>query len=150
MNIDMKRNHCRADIICADAGSYGSVACVLARSYQPGMHFPGMPYPDNVRTAQEVENLIRAAGATPATIAIIAGQPCIGLDHDQLELLGKAGTSCRKVSRRDLLPTIAQGVHGATTVAATMLLAHLAGIHVFVTGGIGVIQHSPRPDLDIE
>lgn len=88
----------------------------------------GMPYPDNVATAKAVENVIRQGGATPATIAILGGRVCIGLSNEQLETLGKLGTKCLKVSRRDVAHCVALGLDGATTVSATMLLAHRAGI----------------------
>jgi pseudouridine-5'-phosphate glycosidase len=93
----------------------------------------GMPYPQNVRTAREVEQIIRDAGAVPATIAVIAGKICIGLSDEQLELLGSS-PDAMKVSRRDLAYVLAQARLGATTVAATMICAQLAGIEVFVTG----------------
>jgi len=108
-----------------------------------------MPYPQNLETALAVEAIIRKGGAVPATIAIIAGRPCVGLDAHELETLARAGTACRKVSRRDLLATVVQRVHGATTVAATMLLAHLAGIAVFVTGGVGGVHRGAEATLDI-
>src|SRR3954452_9677586 len=96
----------------------------------------GMPYPQNVQTAREVEQVIRDAGAVPATIAIIDGRICIGLGDEQLELLGQSKDAL-KVSRRDLAYVLATKKLGATTVAATMICAKLAGIEVFVTGGIG-------------
>ena len=107
----------------------------------------GMPYPDNVATAREVEQLVRDEGAVPATIAILDGVPCIGLDDDQLELLG-SDPGIRKVSIRDLAHVVAQGAHGATTVATTMRLAHLAGIHVFVTGGLGGVHRGAATSFD--
>ena len=90
----------------------------------------GMPYPSNVRTAVEVENIIRSRGAVPATIALIGGRPHIGLTEREIEMLGKEGHNVKKVSRRDLAFVVANKLHGATTVSATMLLAHLAGIKV--------------------
>ncbi|HEX7739244.1 MAG TPA: pseudouridine-5'-phosphate glycosidase [Marmoricola sp.] len=107
----------------------------------------GMPYPDNVATAREVEQLVRDEGATPATIAILDGVPRIGLDDDQLELLG-SDPGIRKVSIRDLAHVIAQRAHGATTVATTMRLAHLAGIRVFVTGGLGGVHRGAATSFD--
>ncbi|TFW32442.1 pseudouridine-5'-phosphate glycosidase [Massilia horti] len=108
----------------------------------------GMPYPQNVQTAREVEQVIRDAGAVPATIAIIGGRICIGLSDEQLELLGTS-QDAMKVSRRDLPYVLAQGKLGATTVAATMICADLAGIDVFVTGGIGGVHRGAETSFDI-
>ena len=108
----------------------------------------GMPYPQNVQTAREVEQVIRDAGAVPATIATIAGKICVGLSAEQLELLG-ASPDAMKVSRRDLPFVLAQGRLGATTVAATMICARLAGIEVFVTGGIGGVHRGAATSFDI-
>lgn len=108
----------------------------------------GMPYPQNVAMAREVEQIIRDGGAVPATIAIIDGKICIGLAPEQLELLATA-TDAIKVSRRDLAYVIAQGKLGATTVAATMICAELAGIKVFVTGGIGGVHRGAETSFDI-
>jgi len=108
----------------------------------------GMPYPQNVQTAREVEQLIRDAGAVPATIALIGGKICIGLSDQQLELLGQSKDAL-KVSRRDLAYVLATGKLGATTVAATMICAKLAGIEVFVTGGIGGVHRGAETSFDI-
>lgn len=108
----------------------------------------GMPYPQNVQTAREVEQVIRDAGAVPATIAIIDGRICIGLSDEQLELLGQSKDAI-KVSRRDLAYVLAQKKLGATTVAATMICAKLAGIEVFVTGGIGGVHRGAETSFDI-
>lgn len=108
----------------------------------------GMPYPQNVQTAREVEDVIRAAGAVPATIAIMDGKICIGLSDDQLEILGNSKDAI-KVSRRDLAYVLAQKKLGATTVAATMICAQLAGIEVFVTGGIGGVHRGAETSFDI-
>ena len=108
----------------------------------------GMPYPDNVRTAREVEALIRRLGAEPATIAVIGGRIRIGLSDDELELLGRSGQA-HKVSRRDLPAVLASGELGATTVAGTMICAALAGIEVFVTGGIGGVHRGAQETFDI-
>ena len=108
----------------------------------------GMPYPQNVQTAREVEQIIRDAGAVPATIAIIGGKICIGLSEDQLEQLGTAPDAI-KVSRRDLAYVLSQRLLGATTVAATMICAQLAGIEVFVTGGIGGVHRGAETSFDI-
>ena len=91
----------------------------------------GMPYPKNVETAVSVENVIRENGAVPATIAIIGGRLKVGLTPDQLEYFGKKGTAITKVSRRDIPMIVAKGQDGATTVAATMMIASMAGIQVF-------------------
>jgi pseudouridylate synthase len=108
----------------------------------------GMPYPENVRTAREVETLIRGLGAEPATIALIGGRIRIGLADDELELLGRSGDAA-KVSRRDLPAVLASGGLGATTVAGTMICAALAGIEVFVTGGIGGVHRGAPESFDI-
>lgn len=108
----------------------------------------GMPYPKNVETAQNVEQIIRKNGATPATIAVLDGRIKIGLTNTDLELLGKA-PNVQKVSRRDLSFVIAKQLNGATTVAATMILADLAGIRIFVTGGIGGVHRGAPKTFDI-
>ncbi|WP_322402715.1 pseudouridine-5'-phosphate glycosidase [Massilia luteola] len=108
----------------------------------------GMPYPQNVQTAREVEQVIRDAGAVPATIALIDGKICVGLADDQLERLGNAPDAL-KVSRRDLAYVLAEKKLGATTVAATMICAALAGIEVFVTGGIGGVHRGAETSFDI-
>jgi pseudouridine-5'-phosphate glycosidase len=108
----------------------------------------GMPYPQNVQMAREVEQIIRDSGAVPATIAIIDGKVCIGLSEQQLELLGNS-PDAMKVSRRDLPYVLATKRLGATTVAATMICAHMAGIKVFVTGGIGGVHRGAETSFDI-
>ncbi|AVR95600.1 pseudouridine-5'-phosphate glycosidase [Pseudoduganella armeniaca] len=108
----------------------------------------GMPYPQNVQTAREVEQIIRDGGAVPATIAIIGGKICVGLTDEQLELLGQS-PEAMKVSRRDLAYVLAQNKLGATTVAATMICARLASIPVFVTGGIGGVHRGAETSFDI-
>ena len=108
----------------------------------------GMPYPRNVEMALEVEAIIRDAGAVPATIAVLAGVPRIGLSRDELETLASHG-GVAKVSLRDLPFIIATRAHGATTVAATMRLAALAGIRVFVTGGLGGVHRGAETSFDI-
>jgi len=108
----------------------------------------GMPYPKNVETAREVEQIVRDGGAVPATIAVLDGIPRIGLDDAQLDVLGSDET-VRKVSIRDLPYVVATHAHGATTVASTMRLASLAGIRVFVTGGIGGVHRGGESSLDI-
>ena len=108
----------------------------------------GMPWPDNLQTAQAVENTIRGEGAVPATIAILDGKICIGLDATQLERVARDGTLV-KASRRDLAYVVSQGLSAATTVSATMICAHLAGIKVFVTGGIGGVHREASQTFDI-
>ncbi|UGQ47254.1 pseudouridine-5'-phosphate glycosidase [Massilia endophytica] len=108
----------------------------------------GMPYPQNVHTAIEVEQIIRDAGAIPATIAIMNGKICVGLTSEQLEILGNS-PDAMKVSRRDLPYALSQNKLGATTVAATMICAELAGIPVFVTGGIGGVHRGAETSFDI-
>ncbi|MEX0623172.1 pseudouridine-5'-phosphate glycosidase [Saccharospirillum sp.] len=109
----------------------------------------GMPWPDNATTAKEVEQIIRDAGAVPATIAIINGRLKAGLTGDEIDTLAKAGQSVAKCSRRDLPFVVAQGQHGATTVAATMIIADMAGIRVFATGGIGGVHRGAQQSFDI-
>ncbi|MCM3031467.1 pseudouridine-5'-phosphate glycosidase [Niallia sp. MER 6] len=108
----------------------------------------GMPYPQNVETAKEVEDIIRKNGAVPATIAIIDGKIKIGLSDDEIEFLAKSD-DIEKASRRDLPYLIANKKNGATTVAATMICAELAGIEVFVTGGIGGVHREAEQTMDI-
>ena len=108
----------------------------------------GMPWPQNVETARLVEADIRAAGAVPATIAVLAGRLHIGLDADALDRLGQA-RDVAKLSRADLAACLASGGTGATTVAATMIAAHLAGIAVFATGGIGGVHRGAENSFDI-
>eukprot|EP00892_Ulva_mutabilis_P010666 jgi/Ulvmu1/7972/UM004_0205.1 len=109
----------------------------------------GMPYPQNLQTAKRVEHTVREGGAVPATIAIINHKCCIGLDDKQLEALARHGLKCVKVSRRDILPVLTSGEMGATTVAATMLLASAAGVRVFVTGGIGGVHRGVERTMDV-
>ena len=108
----------------------------------------GMPYPQNVKMATEVEGIIRGHDAVPATIAVLDGVPHVGLDAEQLEVLASSG-DVAKASVRDLAYVMARGVHGATTVAATMRLAHLAGIRVFATGGLGGVHRGAPGTFDI-
>lgn len=108
----------------------------------------GMPYPQNVETARAVEAEVRAHGATPATIAVIGGNLHIGLDVAQLDALAQA-RDVAKLSRADMAACIAMGGTGATTVAATMIAAHLAGIGVFATGGIGGVHRGAETTFDI-
>lgn len=108
----------------------------------------GMPWPQNLETAREVEDVIRAEGAVPATIAVIGGRIRVGLTPDELQQLAQS-PDAMKLSRRDLPFAIATGRLGATTVAATMICAHLAGIEVFVTGGIGGVHRGGHESFDI-
>jgi pseudouridylate synthase len=108
----------------------------------------GMPYPENVATARQVEDEVRANGAVPATIAVLDGRIKIGLSADELEGLGTA-QDVLKLSRADLPYAVASGRDGATTAAATMICAHLAGIRVFATGGVGGVHRGVETSLDI-
>ncbi|MGD6944001.1 pseudouridine-5'-phosphate glycosidase [Cytobacillus gottheilii] len=108
----------------------------------------GMPYPQNVETAKEVEDIIRQGGAVPATIAILDGKIKIGISDEELEFLATSN-DIEKASRRDLPYLIATKKNGATTVAATMICAELAGIEVFVTGGIGGVHREAETTMDI-
>ena len=109
----------------------------------------GMPYPKNVQTAVAVENTIRENGAVPATIAIIKGRLKVGLTPDELEYFGKKGMAITKTSRRDIPVIVSKGEDGATTVAATMMIAAMAGIQVFATGGIGGVHRGAETTMDI-
>ena len=108
----------------------------------------GMPFPQNVETARLVEDDVRTAGATPATIAVLKGTLHVGLEAAELDALGQA-QNVAKLSRADIAASIAMGGTGATTVAATMIAAHLAGIHVFATGGIGGVHRGAELSFDI-
>jgi len=109
----------------------------------------GMPYPQNVETALRVEKTIREGGAVPATIAIIGGLLKAGLTEAEIEYLGKKGTAVTKASRRDLPVLVARKQDGATTVTTTMIIAALAGIKVFATGGIGGVHRGAETTMDI-
>ncbi len=109
----------------------------------------GMPYPQNVETALRVEAEVRAHGAVPATMAIIDGRLKAGLSRGEIETLGQSGRSVVKVSRRDIPFIVAQGATGATTVAATMVIAAMAGIRVFATGGIGGVHRGAAQSFDV-
>ena len=109
----------------------------------------GMPYPQNVETALNVEKIIREAGAIPASIAIIKGKITVGLSPDEIEYLGKKGLKVIKASRRDLPVLLARGEDGATTVTTTMIGAALAGVKVFATGGIGGVHRGAETTMDI-
>jgi pseudouridine-5'-phosphate glycosidase len=109
----------------------------------------GMPYPQNVATALQVEQEVRQHGAVPATIAIVGGRLKAGLSRDEIEQLGRAGHAVTKVSRRDIPFIVASGGLGATTVAATMVVAAMAGIRVFATGGIGGVHRGAQESFDV-
>ena len=109
----------------------------------------GMPYPQNLETARLCEAEARKNGAEPATVAVIHGQLCAGLTDEELEYLAKAGPNVAKASRRDLPVLIARKADGATTVAATMIVAAMAGIRVFATGGIGGVHRGAETTMDI-
>ena len=109
----------------------------------------GMPYPQNVETALNVEKIIRDHGAVPATIAIIKGRLKAGLSAEEIDYLGKTGAGVTKASRRDLPILVAEGRDGATTVTTTMMIAAMAGIKVFATGGIGGVHRGAETTMDI-
>ena len=109
----------------------------------------GMPYPKNVETALLVEQTLRDNGAVPATIAILGGRLKAGLSKEEITYLGKAGRKVAKVSRRDLPVICARGADGATTVTTTMMIAHMAGIQVFATGGIGGVHRGAETTMDV-
>ena len=109
----------------------------------------GMPYPENVETAILCEQMVRDNGAVPATIAIIEGEAVVGLSLEEIEHIGKLGEQVVKVSRRDIPYVMAKKLNGATTVSATMILAEMANIHVFATGGIGGVHKKAEVTMDI-
>ena len=109
----------------------------------------GMPYPQNVETALKVEGTVRENGAVPATIAVIGGRLKAGLTPEEIEYLGKKGRGVAKASRRDLPVLVAQGRDGATTVTTTMIIAAMAGIKVFATGGVGGVHRGAETTMDI-
>ena len=109
----------------------------------------GMPYPQNVETALKVEEIIRSNGAVPATIAILGGRLKAGLTKDEIEYLGKQGQAVTKASRRDLAVLVAKGADGATTVTTTMMIANMAGIKIFATGGIGGVHRGAETTMDV-
>ncbi|MBQ9647542.1 MAG: pseudouridine-5'-phosphate glycosidase [Oscillospiraceae bacterium] len=109
----------------------------------------GMPYPQNVETALAVEKIIRDNGAVPATVAIIGGRLKAGLSEQEINYLGKTGAKVPKASRRDLPVLVAKGMDGATTVTTTMMIAAMAGISIFATGGIGGVHRGAEVTMDI-
>ncbi len=109
----------------------------------------GMAYPANVETALAVEDVVRAHGAVPATIAVLGGRPAAGLTREQIEKFGREGPQIMKVSVRDLPHVVARGLDGATTVASTMRIAAMAGIPVFATGGMGGVHRGAGETFDV-
>ncbi len=109
----------------------------------------GLPRPQNLQTAQRLEEIVREGGAIPATIAIIDGKLCVGLSHDQINSLAN-NSDIRKISTRDIPVAVAQSLNGATTVASTTWIAHRAGIKVFATGGIGGVHRGSLPDVSAD
>ncbi|HPE16799.1 MAG TPA: pseudouridine-5'-phosphate glycosidase, partial [Oscillospiraceae bacterium] len=109
----------------------------------------GMPYPKNVETALAVEKAVREEGAVPASVAVLSGRMKAGLSPDEIEFLGKKGLEVTKASRRDLPILLSRGEDGATTVAATMIVAAAAGIRVFATGGIGGVHRGAETTMDV-
>lgn len=109
----------------------------------------GMPYPQNVETALLVEETVRKNGAVPATIAIIGGRLKVGLSSEEINYFGKKGREITKASRRDIAPIIAKKLDGATTVTTTMMIASMAGIKIFATGGIGGVHRGAETTMDI-
>lgn len=109
----------------------------------------GMPYPQNVETALLVEETVKKFGAVPATIAIIGGRLKVGLTKEEIDYFGKKGTAITKASRRDIAPIIAKKLDGATTVTTTMMIANMAGIKIFATGGIGGVHRGAETTMDI-
>lgn len=109
----------------------------------------GLPRPQNLETAQRLEQIVRQEGAIPATIAVLEGKLCVGLDQNQVQRIA-TGDDIRKLSTRDLAIAVTRGWNGATTVASTMWIAHRAGINVFATGGIGGVHRGPLPDVSAD
>lgn len=109
----------------------------------------GMPYPKNVETALRVEEIVRENGAIPATIAIIGGKLTVGISKEEIDYLGKKGLNVTKASRRDIPILVSRNEDGATTVAATMIIASMAGVKIFATGGIGGVHRGAEVTMDI-
>src|SRR6266851_5514289 len=109
----------------------------------------GLPRPQNLETAQRLERIVRDEGASPATIAVLEGKLSVGLDQNQIELIGN-GENVKKISTRDLAVAVTRGWNGATTVASTLWVAHRVGIQVFATGGIGGVHRGPLPDISAD
>jgi len=143
----MKSGAVPLDLSPEVAAAIGAGAAVVALESTIITH--GMPYPQNLQTAREVEAIVRAGGATPATIAVIDGSIRVGLDEAGLEQLGRTGFAAAKASRRDLAFLMVARKTAGTTVAATMQIAALAGIRVFATGGIGGAHRGAEETFDI-
>jgi len=109
----------------------------------------GLPRPRNLETARSLERIVRDEGASPATIAVLEGKLCVGLDQNQIERVGN-DDDIKKISTRDLAVAVARGWNGATTVASTLWVAHRVGIQVFATGGIGGVHRGPLPDVSAD
>ena len=127
----------------------GVAACKPVVALESTIISHGMPYPQNVETALKVEQIIRDSGAVPATIAILGGRLKAGLTAEEIEYLGKKGQDVTKASRRDLAVLVSRKADGATTVTTTMMIAHMAGIQVFATGGIGGVHRGAETTMDI-
>lgn len=139
----------RFRVACSDAVQAALEAGKPVVALESTIISHGMPYPKNVETALQVEQTVRDCGAVPATVAVIGGQMTAGLTTAQIEHLGKKGLAVTKASRRDLPILAARGEDGATTVAATMIIAAMAGIPVFCTGGIGGVHRGAETTMDI-
>ncbi|MCF0194681.1 MAG: pseudouridine-5'-phosphate glycosidase [Bacteroidaceae bacterium] len=144
--------------MCSTTDNHLSVAPAVAEALASGRPVValestiithGMPYPQNVETALRVEQTVRDNGAVPATIAVIGGRLKAGLSAEEIEYLGRKGMAVTKASRRDLPVLVARGEDGATTVATTMIIAAMAGIKVFATGGIGGVHRGAETTMDI-
>ena len=147
MSIEQKLNSSYLDIAPEVAKALEQGKAVVALESTIISH--GMPYPRNVETALTVEETVRKNGATPATIAILNGRVKVGLSGEELEYLGKSGSKVIKTSRRDIPFVVSQKKDGATTVASTMIVAALAGISVFATGGIGGVHRGFESTMDV-
>ncbi|XP_043723053.1 pseudouridine-5'-phosphate glycosidase isoform X2 [Telopea speciosissima] len=139
------RWHVRVSPDVSDALMCGSAVVALEST----IISHGMPYPQNLQTAKEVEAIVRENGAVPATMAILDGIPCIGLTSEELEKLAKLGTKAQKTARRDIAYVVATRGNGATTVSSTMFFSSMVGIPVFVTGGIGGVHRNGENTMDI-
>jgi pseudouridine-5'-phosphate glycosidase len=139
-SIFLKLNHEIESALAANRAVVALESTVIAH---------GLPRPQNLETAQRLEQIVRDEGATPATMAVIGGKLCVGLDEHQVEQIANFD-DIRKLSTRDLAIAVARGWNGATTVAATMWIAHRAGIQVFATGGIGGVHRGSLPDVSAD
>ncbi|PID58376.1 pseudouridine-5-phosphate glycosidase [candidate division KSB3 bacterium] len=135
-------------LICSDDVQHALDAGLPVVALESTIISHGMPYPDNLKTAKEVEQIVSETGAMPATIAIIDGDICVGLSEEQMQLLATE-KHIVKASRRDLPIVLSKKLHASTTVAATMICAKLAGIDIFVTGGIGGVHRHAEKTFDI-